>query len=37
MIYWKKKVMEEKLKILKEKSSSDEVVCPPSPPNQHEK
>jgi len=29
------KVMEEKIKRLKESSSSDEVICPPSPPSRH--
>jgi len=32
-----KKMMEEKLKRLKETSSLDYVISPPSPPSQHEK
>jgi len=32
-----KKIMEDKLKILKETSGSEEVISPLSPPSRHEK
>jgi len=34
---FEKKIMDEKLQSLKEASSSNEVISPPSPPSRHEK